>query len=166
MTEKKDKSNDLDDVTLFEKMISHTEELVSSGRKTLEESFKRASDDFASAGEFTREQSDKISDYVKKDLQHAVAAASKTRDNLKETIDPKRVAVGVQSLFSKILTNTAGTVGEWAKKTEQQLEYKTGEVTSPGTLTCKKCSELIHMKKTARIPPCPKCHHILYRKSY
>ena len=155
-----------EEVSLYEKIISRTEELLQSGRKNLDEALKKAGDELSSAGQFTREQAEKISAFIKRDIEHAVDNAGKAKDSFKEAVDPKRVAVGAQSFFSKILSSTAETLSDLAKKSEQQLEFKTGEVTSPGTLTCKSCREEIHMKKTARIPPCPKCHQTLFRKSY
>ncbi len=166
MTDNNKQNNDQDDVSLYEKIVSQTEELLGSGRKTLDEALKRAGDDLASAGTFTREQAEKISAFVKRDIQHVVDSTSKGKTNMKEAVDPKRISVGAQSIFSRILSSTAETLNDWAKKSEQNLEFKTGEVTSPGSLTCKNCGEVIHMKKTAKIPPCPKCHHTVYRKSY
>lgn len=166
MTEKQQQNNEQDEVSFYNKIISRTEELLESGRKNLDDALKRAGDELSAAGHFTREQSEKISAYVKRDIQNAVNNAGKAKENLKDAVTPMRVAAGAQSLFSKILSSTAETLSEWAKKSEQQLEFKTGEVTSPGTLTCKNCMEEIHMKKTARIPPCPRCHQTLFRKSY
>lgn len=166
MTKNNEEKNEQEEVGLYEKIISRTEELLGGGRKNLDEALKRAGDDLSSAGSFTREQAEKISTFIKRDIQHAVDNAGKSRETVKEAVDPKRVAAGAHSIFSKILSNTAETLSEWAKKSEQQLEFKTGEVTSPGALTCKNCGEVIHMKKTAKIPPCPKCHQTFYRKSY
>ncbi len=166
MTDNNQQNNEQDNVSLYEKIVLQTEELLGSGRKTLDEALKRAGDDLASAGTFTREQAEKISAFVKRDIQHVVDSTSKGKTNMKEAVDPKRISVGAQSIFSRILSSTAETLNDWAKKSEQNLEFKTGEVTSPGSLTCKNCGEVIHMKKTAKIPPCPKCHHTVYRKSY
>jgi isocitrate dehydrogenase len=46
------------------------------------------------------------------------------------------------------------------------LDYRSGEITSAGTLTCNACGHEMHFKKTGRIPPCPKCHATEFRKSY
>jgi glutamyl/glutaminyl-tRNA synthetase len=166
MTENNQNNNEQEEVSLYEKFIARTEEILDSGKKNLDEALKKAGDELTSAGSFTREQSEKISAFVKRDIQHAVDNAGKASQSLKASVDPKRVAAGAQSLFSRILSSTAETLSDWAKKSEQQLEFKTGEITSPGSLTCKNCTEQIHMKKTARIPPCPRCHQTLFRKSY
>ncbi|MCK4502521.1 MAG: hypothetical protein KAU22_05755 [Desulfuromonadales bacterium] len=162
MTENKQQNNDQDEVRLYEKFVTRTEELLENGKKTLDETIKRAGDELITAGNFTKEQAEKVSVFIKRDIQHAVDSA----DAVKEAVDLHRIAVGAQSIFSKILSNTAETLSDLAQKSEQQLEFKTGEITSPGSLTCKNCGEVIHMKKTAKIPPCPKCHKTFCRKSY
>ncbi len=166
MTEKKSQQPDQEEISLYARIVSRTEELMESGRKNLDEALKKASEDLTSAGDFTREQSERIAGYVKRDLGHAADHVSKTTESIKGAVTPQRLAVGAQSLFARILTTTAEQLQEWAQKAEAQLEFKTGEITSPGTLTCKNCQEELHMKRTARIPPCPKCHKTVFRKSY
>lgn len=166
MTENKSQQPDQEEISLYARIVSQTEELMESGRKNLDEALKKASEDLTSAGDFTREQSERIAGYVKRDLGHAADHVSKTTESIKGAVTPQRLAAGAQSLFARILTTTSEQLQEWAQKAEAQLEFKTGEITSPGTLTCKNCSEELHMKRTAKIPPCPKCHKTAFRKSY
>lgn len=157
---------DQEEVRIYEKLVSRTEELLQSGRKTLEEALKKSADEVRSAGDYTREKTDRIIGYVRRDIQHLTDNSEKARQSFREAFEPSRLSAGVQSLFTKILSGTAETLGEWARKSEQNLEFKTGEVTSPGTLTCRNCGEEIHIRKPSRIPPCPACHKTLFRKSY
>lgn len=166
MTENKSQEQEQGEVSLYAKMVARTEELMESGRKNLDEALKKASEDLATAENFTREQAEKIAGFVKRDLGHAANQVNKATETIKESVAPQRIAAGAQSLFAKILTTASTHLSEWAKKAEGQLEFKTGEITSPGTLTCMNCAEEIQMKRTARIPPCPKCHQTRYRKSY
>ena len=163
MTEQKDGNGEQQEVGLYEKLANRTAELLEESKKTLDEALKKATQELNKAGDYTSEQMDKVSSYVKRDLAQN---ASKASDAVRQTVDPHRMAAGVQSVFSRILISTADTLHELAEKTEKTLAFKTGEVTSPGTLTCKDCGAEMHMKSTARIPPCPKCHKTLFRKSY
>jgi hypothetical protein len=43
-------------------------------------------------------------------------------------------------------------------------EWHTGEVTTIGTLRCRRCGELVHFERTGRIPPCPKCHAAVFER--
>ena len=166
MTENGEPKNNQEEISLYEKIIARTEELLQSGKKSLDEAIKKAGEEMSSAGQFTREQAEKISSFVKRDIEHTVDSATKAKESFKEAVDPQRVAAGAQSIFARILSSTAETLSELAARSERQLTFKTGEVTSPGTLTCKNCGEEIHMKKTTRIPPCPRCHQTQFRKSY
>lgn len=166
MTENQSQKQEQEEISLYAKIIARTEELMESGRKGADEALKKASEDLAAAGDFTREQSERIAGYVKRDLGHAADHLNKTTKSIKGAVTPQRLAAGAQSLFAKILTATSEHLSEWAQKAEAQLEFKTGEITSPGTLTCKNCQEELQMKRTARIPPCPKCHKTVFRKSY
>lgn len=166
MTDNRSQKQEQEEISLYAKIVARTEELMASGRKNLDEALKKASEDFAAAGDFTREQSERIAGYVKRDLGHTADHLNKTTESIKGAVRPQRLAAGAQSFFAKILTTTSTHLTEWAQKAEAQLEFKTGEITSPGTLTCKNCQEELHMKRPARIPPCPQCHKTVFRKSY
>jgi len=165
MTDDNDKKNK-DDISLYENLAARTAELLEEGKRTLDEAMKKASDEFTAAGKFSREQAEKFAAYIRRDLSLLGTQADKTRESLKKAVDPQRVAAGAQSVFARILASTAETLSDWADKTEKQVEYKTGEVTSLGTLTCKACGNAIHMSGTGHIPPCPKCRKTVFRKSY
>ena len=159
-------NHDPKEVGLYEKIAERTAELLDEGRKTFDEALKKAREEAAKAGDYTREQVDKASEYVKRDLAELGKQADKAKKSLKEAVEPQRVAAGMQSIFTRILIGAADTLSDWAQKAEKSLEYKTGEVTSPGSLTCKACEAEMQLKTTGRIPPCPKCHKTVFRKSY
>jgi len=160
----KDKiNNDNQDISFYEKLAERTAELLEEGRKTLDEALKKAKEELSKAGEFTSEQADRVAEWVRRDVREG---AGKATEAVRKAVEPQRVAAGAQSLLARILTGTADALSDLAKKAEQSVEFKTGEVTSAGTLTCKDCGAEMHMKQTARIPPCPKCHKTVFRKSY
>ena len=163
MNDQNDKRDEHEEVGLYDKLASRTADLLEEGKKTFDEALKKAKEELSSAGDFSREQADRLGEYVRRDLK---ASANKAKDTVKKAVEPQRLAAGVQSAFSRILTTTAETLTELAERSEKILQYKTGEITSPGTLTCKDCEAEMHMTKTTRIPPCPKCHKTVFRKSY
>ena len=151
------------EIGLYEKLASRTADLLEAGRTTLDDALKRAREEMAKAGEFSEDQMDRVASYVKRDIMENAHRATKT---VREAVDPHRVAAGAQSIFSRILTSVADALSDLAKKAEEHLEFKTGEVASPGTLRCQECQTDLHMKTIGRIPPCPKCHKTVFRKSY
>ena len=162
MSEHQD-NNDQQEVGLYEKLAARTTELLEEGKKTLDEALKKAKEELSKAGDLSGEQLDKVAAYVKRDVAEN---AGKATEAVKKAVDPQRVAAGAQSIFDRILNSAADALSDLAEKAEKQVGFKTGEVTSAGTLTCKECEAEMHMKTTGRIPPCPKCHKTTFRKSY
>ncbi len=163
MTDQNNQKNEHEEVGLYEKLAARTADLLEEGKKTFDEALKKAKEELSSAGDFSREQTDRLGEYVRRDLKQN---ADKAREAVLKAVEPQRLAAGAQSAFSRILTSAAETLTELAERSEKSLEYKTGEITSSGTLTCKGCEAEMHMTKTTRIPPCPKCHKTVFRKSY
>ena len=163
MSDQNEKKNEQEEIGLYEKLAARTADLLEEGKKTFDEALKKAKEELAAAGDFSREQADRLGEYVRRDLREN---ADKARQAVMKAIEPKRLAAGVQSAFARILASTAETLTELAQRSEKSLEYSTGEITSPGTLTCKSCHAEMHMTKTTRIPPFPKCHKTVFRKSY
>ena len=163
MNDQNENKNEHEEIGLYEKLASRTADLLEEGKKTFDDALKKAKEELASAGDFSRDQADRLGEYVRRDLKEN---AGKAKEAVKKAIEPQRLAAGAQSAFSRILTSAAETLTELAERSEKSLEYKTGEITSPGTLTCKGCDAEMHMTKTTRIPPCPKCHKTVFRKSY
>ena len=166
MTEDKQNSEEHEDVSLYQKMADRAAEILQEGRKTLDEALKKAGDEITSGGDYTREQAEKISKYLRRDLTEVGKKAQQARDAVIDAVEPHRVVAGVQNGLSRLLRTAADALTEIAGKSEQVLEFKTGEVTSPGTLTCKGCGKEMHFKSTVRIPPCSACHKAVFRKSY
>ena len=163
MSDQNEKKEEQEEVGLYEKLASRTADLLEEGKKTFDEALKKAKEELSAAGDFSREQADKLGEYVRRDLKEN---AEKAKVAVIKSVEPQRVAAGVQSAFTRILTTAAEALTELAERSEKSLEFKTGEITSPGTLTCKDCDAEMHMTKTTRIPPCPKCHKTIFRKSY
>ncbi len=166
MTEEKKPQEEHEDVGLYQKLADRAAELLQESRKNLDEALKKASEEISSGGEYTREQAERIGEFLRRDLNEVGKKAKTARDSVFEAVEPHRVVAGVQSGLSKLLRSAADTLTEVAGKSEQVLEFKTGEVTSPGTLTCKDCGKEMHFKSTVKIPPCPGCHKTRFRKSY
>ncbi len=166
MTDEKQTPEEHEDVSLYQKLADRAAEILRDGRKTLDEALKNAGEEVTAGGEYTREQAEKISAYLRRDLSEVGSKTQQARDAVINAVEPHRVAAGVQSGLAKLLITAADVLNELAGKSEQVLEFKTGEVTSPGTLTCKDCGKEMHFKSTVKIPPCPSCHKTLFRKSY
>lgn len=166
MTEDKKNTEEHEDVGLYQKLADRAAEILQEGRKTLDEALKKAGDEVTSGGEYTRDQAEKVGNFLRRDLTEVGKKAQQARDSVINAVEPHRLVAGMQSGLSRLLRTASDALNELAGKSEQVLEFKTGEVTSPGTLTCKGCGKEVHIKSTVKIPPCPACHKTIFSKSY
>ena len=158
------------EVSQYEKLANRTRELLETTRektpKAVEEALEKAKEEMIAAGEFSKEQGKRVQAFLRRDLEATRDYVAHMGQTLKEALEPQRVASGIQSTLAHILDALGDTLKDFASKTEERLTYRTGELSSPGTLTCNSCSNRIHMTSTGRVPPCAKCHSTEFLKSY
>jgi hypothetical protein len=168
--EKQNSYKEEQEVSQYEKLATRTKELFETARektpKALEEAFERAREEMIAAGDFSREQARKIQTFVQRDLKSAGLHFSQLGKTVKETLEPQRVASGIQSTVAHILDALGDALKDLASKAEEHLTYRTGELSSPGTLKCNSRGKRIYMATIGRVPPCAKCHGTDFRKSY
>lgn len=134
--------------------------------KTLEAALRQARNGLEAAGEFRREEGESLESWLRRDLQLAHRNAKAVGSGIKEEFDSSGVSSSVLGLAATVLQNTGETLQAWAAKADEATSYRTGEVTGPGTLSCKRCDTELRMAESSKIPPCPKCHATDFRKSF
>ncbi len=170
MTEKQGSVEEEKEVGLYEKLALRSKELIEEARdktaETAEAAIEKAKAEMIAVGEFGNEQGERLKAFLIRDLQATRDAALKMGKTAGEVLEPHRVAAGIQSSLAKILDTVSDTLEEWGDKLEAGLDYKTGEITTPGTMTCKECGNSMKILNTGHIPPCHKCRGTKFRKSY
>ncbi len=152
---------------LYEKMSGMFRENLERAGNMSEEAFERALKD-------TREWADKlresygddvsrVTDYIRRDWHEAIRF---TRDQTRKSFDLERLQVGVLDVLFMLAKSAGSQLASFAKRIDERLTYKTGEITGAGTLECTQCRQHLTFSKATRIPPCPKCRNTHYRRSY
>lgn len=144
---------------LYEKGHEH-------GREAWEKAMELARQELTAAGNFSMEQGDAFKRYLRRDLDQTLADMRQLGVEAQERLNPARIGAGAISSLSKLFSAVGDTMMAWSEKAETALEFKTGEITSAGTLTCLACGQNVHLKSTGVVPPCPSCHATQYRKGY
>jgi hypothetical protein len=49
-------------------------------------------------------------------------------------------------------------------RSDPSITFRTGDITSPGTLTCASCGWKVRLTRTTILPPCPQCTDTTYHK--
>ncbi len=134
----------------------------------IKELLSKASETASELGELTREEAEKVSDYLKRDLNEAGEFLSENGRQLKEWLkfDLEFAEVKLAELFASVADRTRVELDALADRARQVGIWHTGEITGIGILICNECGEKLHFEKTGRIPPCPKCHGTTFKKAF
>lgn len=154
----------------YDKLASKFKELYLAGkergREAITVALEKSHEQMAALGEFSAEHGAELKKYMARDLDQTLADAQNLGEEAKERLNPGRLGAGALASLAAVLESTGNALQFLSEKTKEKLTYKTGEITSAGTLTCQACGEAIHLKETGHIPPCPKCSATLFNKGY
>ena len=170
MTDKPNRADKL--VEAYNQMMQHISESLSHSKEStgpkLRKAIEAAEEKLDELGELTREEIDKVSDYVKRDIQEmgnyfASPEAQELKDWLK--FDIELIEERALEAMLSVADQTQLDRLQFEEELFEASEYKTGEITGPGTLVCEKCGEKLHFHEAGHIPPCPKCHGTLFTRA-
>jgi rubrerythrin len=149
--------------TMMDKLSEWTEKADATAGPMIINGVKDAEHFLSNLKTWTDEEIDLISRYVKRDLHDTANKLEKENKNFHEWLefDMHQVEEKVLSVFANMADQTRE---ELHHLEEMANEWRTGEVTSIGTLACKHCGKEIHFHKAGRIPPCPICKKTLFRR--
>lgn len=154
----------------YDKLAGRFNELYMAGkergREAMASALEKAREQLTTLGEFSAEQGEVLKQYLARDLDQTISDAQQLGDEAKERLHPARLGAGALSSLATVLESTSNMLHSLSVKTKEQLAYKTGEMTSAGTLTCQNCGHQIQLKRTAHVPPCSKCNGTLFTKGY
>jgi len=157
-------------VQQYDKLALKFKELYLAGKERGQEAMsvalEKAREQMTVLGEFSAEQGEVLKQYMARDLEQTIADAQQLGEEAKIKLNPARVGAGALSSLATLLEITGNALQSLSVKTKEKLTYKTGEMTSAGTLTCQQCGHKIHLKETGHVPPCSKCNGTLFSKSY
>lgn len=136
------------------------------GRDSMSAALEKAHKQLTEVKAFSEEQGQELKRYLARDLDQTILYAQKFGDQAKERLNPSRLGAGAMSSLAAVLELTGDKLRSLSDKTKKTITYKTGEMTSAGTLTCQKCEQKLHLMHTGHIPPCPKCRGTVFTKSY
>lgn len=154
----------------YDKFASKFNELYLSGkergRESMSVALEKSREQLTALGEFSAEQGEELKQFLARDLDQTIADAQQLGEEAKERFNPARLGAGALASMAAVLEQTGNALRSLGDKTRQSLTYKTGEITSAGTLTCQSCGQQVHITKTGHVPPCPKCNGTLFNKGY
>jgi isocitrate dehydrogenase len=166
-------SNDHDKNKLaeqYDKLASKFNEIYLSskerGREAMSEALDKAQDQLTALGTFSAERGATLKTSLARDLDLTISAAHHLGEEAKDRLHPSRLGAGALASIAAVLELGSHALRTLSDEAQKTITYKTGEITSAGTLTCQSCGQKVHLKHTGHVPPCPKCSGTLFQKGY
>ena len=151
-------------VSAYEAMLERVHDTVEAAEKKtvplLRETLQQAREKAVELGELTREEADKVSKYVERDMHDAAEFIADTGQEFRDwfRFDWQLINDKLLGMFAGVADQTSLALRELAEQARQSTLYHSEEITGPGSLTCTRCGEVMHFSHVSRIPPCPGCH--------
>ncbi|HHJ13770.1 MAG TPA: hypothetical protein ENJ79_05240 [Gammaproteobacteria bacterium] len=145
---------------MFERAAEHFHRAEEKTAPVLRKLIDEAREQAVELKEISREDAEKVAEWLKRDLHHAAEVLSETGRELEDWLgfEASLVKSNLVDLMLKAADKTQLELLKFRQEISGEPVWRTGEITGPGTLRCRKCGEKLHFHHTGRIPPCPRCH--------
>lgn len=159
-------------ITAYNHMLGNLHDWVKKAGKEaaplIDKGLDKAREAASDISELSSEELDKVSDWLRRDLETAGNWLGENSEEFKDTLnfDLKLVESQLLEAFSAVADRTTLELRELEYHANLVGEWHTGEITGIGTLTCRVCGEELHFHATGHIPPCPKCQGTTFKRSF
>ena len=167
-----DRKDPVDRMTeAYEQMLERVDEVLEKAEKntlpTLRRSLEHARERAVELNELTREEAEKLTGYLERDIKDAAEYLNKTGAEFRDwwRFDVQLIEQRMLDMFANVADRTRVELERLADRAREASSYHTGEVTGPGTLVCEQCGKELHFHKAGRIPPCPACRSTAFRRN-
>lgn len=145
---------------------SAMDEVGGNARPAFQEHLKQVTEKVSELRELGLEESEKIAGYLQRDIHEASQWLADNGDELKDWLrfDIEQVESRLFEAMNSVADKTRLELKEIEEQAGLVHEWKTGEITSIGTLVCESCGELLHFHSSGHIPPCAKCHGTNFKR--
>jgi hypothetical protein len=125
-----------------------------------------ARDHLVELGELSREEADRVADWLRRDVEEAADYTAKTQRDLSDwfRMDLQLIESWLWDKFSSVADETRLDWQRFQASVDEAAHYHTGEIAGPGTLICRACGETLQFVRTGHIPPCPHCRESVFRR--
>ena len=152
--------------SMYEHVAENIHKIKDKSGPLLHELIDEARDKITRVEDVAEEDVEKISGWLKRDLDDAIEYLSETDYAIKDWLGFETALIK-NEIIRLLLESADKTTLQWLRMKEnvhQPSTYNTGEITGPGTLICDACGENLHFHETSHIPPCPKCHETEFHR--
>lgn len=121
-------------------------------------------------GELTREEAEKVGEYLLRDMQDASGYLAQEGKQLGDWLkfDIELVEERLAEVLTETLDHAVNTTNlelqQLADTAAEENLWYTGEVTGPGTLVCDNCGHELNFYHIQDVPGCPRCDGTIFKR--
>jgi rubrerythrin len=145
---------------MLRRVVHAMDQAGDQARPRLENALARARALAVELGELTREEAERISDYLARDVEDAARHLAAQETDLAGWfhMDVQLLEHWLLDTFGSLADHTKLELAALDRSLERTARWHTGELTSPGVLACEHCGKRVHFTRSDRLPPCPACN--------
>ena len=148
-------------IAAYSDFMIHINETMEDTLHSFAEALEISKQKTSESNELSHEELDKISGYVKRDVEHAAQGltAKEDKNSLSEwfKFDVELIENFTLDAFLSVADKTRIELAK-IKQLAETHTYHSGDITVPGTFICDACGKEIAFKTASEIPECPACH--------
>jgi hypothetical protein len=150
----------------YETMLHRARSALGRRLPSVREAIEQAKDRAVELGELSRDEAERVGDYLHRDLKDAAAFLSNTGSGIADWLRLERDLIESRLLDSLavLADQTRLEYERLAEQARRADERHTGDVVGPGTLRCTQCGEELRFSASGHVPPCPKCRATVFRR--
>ncbi len=116
--------------------------------------------------EVTEEDAEKLTAWLKRDLDEVTNYLSETEYAVKDWLgfETSLIKNAMIRMMLEAADKTTVELLRMKENAHKPYDYHTGEIAGFGTLICDECGEKLHFHNAGKIPPCPKCHKTSFHR--
>jgi site-specific recombinase XerD len=147
-------------VSAYLDLMNHLYETMDDTLHSFAEALEISKEKTAKSTDLTSAELDKVSQFVKRDIEHAAHGLStdEDKDSLSEwfKFDIELIENFALDAFLSIADKTRLELAKLEELAKAHT-YHSGDITVPGTFICDDCGKEIAFKTPSEIPECPQC---------
>jgi rubrerythrin len=148
-------------IAAYSDFMKHLHETMEETLHSFAEALEISKEKTGKNTDLSEDELNKVSSYVKRDVEHAAHGLSdkEDKDSLSEwfKFDIELIENFTLDAFLSVADKTRIELERLREQAETHT-YKSGDITVPGTFICDACGKEIAFKTTSEIPECPSCH--------
>ncbi len=172
-----DHQDDSSLVEAYNQMMTRVRDSIESAEvnavPTLQKAIEQAKMQAIHLGEISLEEAEEVGNYIKRDINDAAEYLMETSHEFSEwlMLDIDIIEQKVLELFLSVADKTRLELEQFAHPgcevdpKIKDTEYRSGEITGPGSLVCMNCGEMIQFSQTDKIPQCPHCQGTEFKRA-